>query len=110
MNLLEKWQIAVDYINKIDEEVLRASKEDAPEVSFTAVRFKPKPDETLWKHFRDIYVLHLAGNAGDKATFLMLKKWIRYHRIGWKVGFKMDAASAGRFLDNIVETSKLDKD
>jgi hypothetical protein len=108
MSLLAMWEKAVVYVDTIDTAIVKANQE-MPEVTFSLGKRRPRPQPAvqLWRSLRDIHALFLAGTQITPDVQLTLRKWVRFHRLGWKVGFKMNEQEALRFLSEIVETSEV---
>lgn len=113
MSLLALWEKAVVYVDEIDTAIIAANQE-MPEVQFSLGKRRPRPQPAvqLWRSLRDIHVLFLTGAKCTPEVQLLLRKWVRFHRLGWKVGFRLTEKEATRFLNEIVETSQIvvDKD
>lgn len=106
MSLLELWEKAVVYVDTVDCALLEANQE-MPEVTFQLGKRRPRPQPAvqLWKSLKDIHVLYLTGAKAKPEVQVLLRKWVSYHRLGWKVGFRLTEEEATRFLKEIIETS-----
>lgn len=107
MTLLAKWELAVVFIDKIDTMIIETNQETPENLFELKRRPRPQPAPQMWKSLRDIYSLFLTGAAITPDVQITLRKWVRYHRLGWKVGFRLTEKEATRFLDEIVETSNV---
>ncbi len=107
MKLLSNWEAAVVFMDKIDTMILETNKQ-LPENAFELTKRRPRATlaPQMWKSFRDIYTLFLAGGKVKPEVHAILRKWVTYHRLGWKVGFKLTEQEAARFLNEVVETSQ----
>jgi hypothetical protein len=108
MSLLDLWEKAVVYVDQVDCALLEANQE-VPEVSFELGkrRVRPQPATQLWKSLKDIHVLYLTGAKTKPEVQVVFRKWVRFHRLGWKVGFRLTEEEATRFLKEIIETSEV---
>lgn len=106
MKLLTHWEAAVIFMDKIDTMILETNQQ-VPENAFDINKRRPRAQlaPQMWKSLRDVYKLFLAGSAVKPEVHAILRKWIAYHRLGWKVGFKLTEEEATRFLDAVVESS-----
>lgn len=106
MKLLTNWEAAVIFMDKIDTMILETNQQ-LPENAFDINNRRPRAQlaPQMWKSLRDIYKLFLTGGAIKPEVHAIFRKWVSYHRLGWKVGFKLTEQEATRFLNEVVETS-----
>lgn len=106
MKLLTHWEAAVVFMDKIDNMILETNQQ-LPEDAFIAHSRRPRAQlaPQMWKSLRDVYTLFLTGGAIKPEVHAILRKWVAYHHLGWKVGFKLTEQEATRFLDGVVESS-----